>query len=97
LRGGRGKAWRDAVPLVYGGDSIINPSYPRTEPGAIMLAHKRYVTIPPSGSLVLEGLPFRPGQRVEVVLLPMKMSVRRSPPDSGHCSKKPRHCPAPPR
>jgi len=34
-----------------------------------MLAHKRYVTIPPSGSLVLEDLPLRPGQRVEVVLI----------------------------
>jgi hypothetical protein len=34
-----------------------------------MLAHKRYVTIPSSGNLVLEDLPFRPGELVEVVVI----------------------------
>lgn len=34
-----------------------------------MLAHRHYVTIPPSGDVVLKDLPFRPGQRVEVVVI----------------------------
>ena len=34
-----------------------------------MLAHRRYLTIPASGNVVLEDLPFRPGQQVEVVLI----------------------------
>lgn len=34
-----------------------------------MLAYKRYVTIKDSARLELTGLPFRPGQRVEVVII----------------------------
>jgi len=36
---------------------------------AIMLAYKKYVTIKDPARLELTGLPFRPGQRVEVVVI----------------------------
>lgn len=34
-----------------------------------MLAYKKYVTVKEPGNLVLTGLPFHPGQRVEVVMI----------------------------
>lgn len=34
-----------------------------------MLAYKRYVTVKEPGNLVLTGLPFKPGQSVEVVMI----------------------------
>ncbi len=34
-----------------------------------MIAYKRYVTIQDPDQIVLTGLPFRPGQRVEVVVI----------------------------
>lgn len=34
-----------------------------------MLAYKKYVTIKDPAKLELTGLPFRPGQRVEVVVI----------------------------
>lgn len=34
-----------------------------------MLAYKKYVTIKDPKNLVLKGLPFRAGQRVEVVMI----------------------------
>ncbi len=34
-----------------------------------MIVYKRYVTIKESGEVVLSGLPFRPGQRIEVLLI----------------------------
>jgi len=34
-----------------------------------MLAYKKYVTIKNKDSLILKGLPFKPGQRVEVVII----------------------------
>ncbi|MGB8645391.1 MAG: hypothetical protein WCF84_09140 [Anaerolineae bacterium] len=34
-----------------------------------MIAYKRYVTIQDPDRIVLSGLPFRPGQRVEVVVI----------------------------
>jgi hypothetical protein len=34
-----------------------------------MMAYRRYVTIQDPKQLVLSGLPFRPGQRVEVVMI----------------------------
>jgi len=34
-----------------------------------MLAYKKYVTIKDPARLELTGLPFRPGQRVEVVMI----------------------------
>ena len=34
-----------------------------------MMAYRQYVTIQDPKQLVLSGLPFRPGQRVEVVMI----------------------------
>lgn len=34
-----------------------------------MKAYKTYATVTDPGSLVLKGLPFQPGQRVEVVVI----------------------------
>jgi len=34
-----------------------------------MLAYKKYVTIKEPGNIVLTDLPFRPGQRVEVLII----------------------------
>ncbi len=34
-----------------------------------MLAYKKYVTVKEPGSLVLTGLPFHSGQRLEVVMI----------------------------
>lgn len=34
-----------------------------------MQAFKTYITVTDPGSLVLKGLPFQPGQRVEVVVI----------------------------
>ncbi len=34
-----------------------------------MLAYKKYVTIKKEGNLTLNDLPFRPGQRVEVLII----------------------------
>lgn len=34
-----------------------------------MLAYKKYVMVKEPGNLVLTGLPFHPGQRIEVVMI----------------------------
>ena len=42
----------------------------RKQGGFEMLAYKRYVTVKDPDNLVLKKLPFRSGQRVEVVMIP---------------------------
>ncbi|OGR00805.1 MAG: hypothetical protein A2511_10215 [Deltaproteobacteria bacterium RIFOXYD12_FULL_50_9] len=42
-----------------------------------MIACRKHVTIKDPNSLVLSGLPFKPGQRVEVVLLAEEECVDR--------------------
>ena len=53
-----------------------------------MNAYKTYLNIENSEQLVLSNLPFKPGQRVEVIVLPVNETSAIIPP-SGHWENEP--------
>jgi len=56
-----------AASTIFRGQSMMPPT--RHDEDNEMNAHRIETTVNPDGTLLLQGIPFRPGDRVEVIII----------------------------